>query len=72
LGAATTVGAPNLGKWCNGQAEVYLDSDMRRGSDVLKALALGARAVGVDGGCMQTSMRSGIAIKRLPAPECRR
>ena len=28
-------------------AEVYLDSGVRRGSDVLKALALGARAVGV-------------------------
>ncbi len=29
----------------NGKAEVYLDSGIRRGSDVLKALALGARAV---------------------------
>ena len=29
------------------RAEVYLDSGVRRGSDVLKALALGARAVGV-------------------------
>jgi isopentenyl diphosphate isomerase/L-lactate dehydrogenase-like FMN-dependent dehydrogenase len=32
-----------------GRAEVYLDSGVRRGSDVLKTLALGARAVGV--GC---------------------
>jgi 4-hydroxymandelate oxidase len=32
---------------CAGRAEVYLDSGVRRGSDVLKALALGARAVGV-------------------------
>jgi isopentenyl diphosphate isomerase/L-lactate dehydrogenase-like FMN-dependent dehydrogenase len=30
-----------------GRAEVYLDSGVRRGSDVLKALALGARAVGI-------------------------
>jgi 4-hydroxymandelate oxidase len=30
-----------------GQAEVYVDSGVRRGSDVLKALALGARAVGI-------------------------
>ena len=28
-----------------GRAEVYLDSDVRRGTDVLKALALRARAV---------------------------
>ena len=28
-----------------GKAEVYLDGDIRRGTDVLKALALGARAV---------------------------
>jgi L-lactate dehydrogenase (cytochrome) len=27
-----------------GQAEVYLDGGIRRGSDILKALALGARA----------------------------
>src|SRR5207248_6205531 len=29
----------------NGRAEVLLDSGVRRGTDVLKALALGARAV---------------------------
>ena len=29
----------------NGQLEVYLDGGIRRGTDVLKALALGARAV---------------------------
>jgi len=29
----------------NGQAEVYLDGGIRRGTDVLKALAPGARAV---------------------------
>ncbi|MBL8850086.1 MAG: alpha-hydroxy-acid oxidizing protein, partial [Planctomycetaceae bacterium] len=28
-----------------GKAEVYMDSGIRRGTDVLKALALGARAV---------------------------
>jgi isopentenyl diphosphate isomerase/L-lactate dehydrogenase-like FMN-dependent dehydrogenase len=30
-----------------GRAELYLDSGIRRGSDVLKALALGVRAVGI-------------------------
>ena len=30
-----------------GRAEVYLDSGVRRGSDVLMALALGARAVAI-------------------------
>lgn len=38
---------PEIVDACNGHAEVYLDSGVRRGSDVLKALALGARAVGV-------------------------
>ncbi len=31
----------------NGKLEIYLDSGIRRGSDVLKALALGARAVAI-------------------------
>ena len=30
---------------CAGRCEVYLDGGIRRGMDVLKALALGARAV---------------------------
>jgi isopentenyl diphosphate isomerase/L-lactate dehydrogenase-like FMN-dependent dehydrogenase len=30
-----------------GRAEVYIDSGVRRGSDVVKALALGARAVAI-------------------------
>ena len=30
-----------------GEVEIYLDSGVRHGTDVLKALALGARAVGV-------------------------
>jgi isopentenyl diphosphate isomerase/L-lactate dehydrogenase-like FMN-dependent dehydrogenase len=30
-----------------GHAEVYVDSGIRRGSDVVKALALGARAVAI-------------------------
>ena len=38
---------PEIVEACQGRAEVYLDSGVRRGSDVLKALALGARAVGV-------------------------
>src|SRR5262249_60332382 len=29
----------------NGQAEVWMDSGIRRGSDIVKALCLGARAV---------------------------
>ena len=31
----------------NGRAEVYMDSGVRRGADVLRALALGAKAVGI-------------------------
>jgi isopentenyl diphosphate isomerase/L-lactate dehydrogenase-like FMN-dependent dehydrogenase len=38
---------PEVAEVCKGKAEVYLDSGVRRGSDVLKALALGARAVAV-------------------------
>jgi len=36
---------PELVDAVNGRAEVYMDSGIRRGTDVLKALALGARAV---------------------------
>ncbi len=38
---------PEIVEASKGRAEVYLDSGVRRGSDVLKALALGARAVSV-------------------------
>jgi 4-hydroxymandelate oxidase len=38
---------PEIVQASKGLAEVYLDSGVRRGSDVLKALALGARAVAV-------------------------
>ena len=38
---------PEIVSAVNGKAEVYLDSGVRRGSDVLKALALGARAVAI-------------------------
>ena len=38
---------PEIVEASKGQAEVYLDSGVRRGGDVLKALALGARAVAV-------------------------
>ena len=34
-----------VAKAVNGRCEVYLDSGVRTGSDVLKAIALGARAV---------------------------
>ena len=36
---------PEVVQAVNGRAEVYLDGGVRRGTDVLKALALGARAV---------------------------
>jgi 4-hydroxymandelate oxidase len=38
---------PSVVAAVGGRAEVYLDSGVRRGADVLKALALGARAVGI-------------------------
>ncbi|GCE05575.1 alpha-hydroxy acid oxidase [Dictyobacter aurantiacus] len=45
-GAITSIEAlPDIVQAVNGGCEVYLDSGIRRGSDVLKALALGARAV---------------------------
>ena len=36
---------PQIAQAVNGKAEIYLDSGVRRGTDVLKAIALGARAV---------------------------
>jgi len=36
---------PEIVDACEGRAEVYLDSGIRRGSDVVKAIALGAKAV---------------------------
>ena len=44
---ATIEALPAIVDEVGGEVEVYLDSGVRRGSDVLKALALGARAVGV-------------------------
>ena len=38
---------PEIVAAVNGQCEVYLDSGVRRGSDVLKALAMGVKAVGI-------------------------
>ena len=38
---------PEVVQAAAGRAEVYVDSGIRRGSDVIKALALGARAVGI-------------------------
>ena len=38
---------PEIVEAAKGQAEIYVDSGVRRGSDVLKALALGARAVAI-------------------------
>lgn len=36
---------PEIVKAVGGRAEVYLDGGVRRGTDILKALALGAKAV---------------------------
>ena len=36
---------PQIAQAVNGKAEIYLDSGVRRGTDVLKAIALGAKAV---------------------------
>jgi isopentenyl diphosphate isomerase/L-lactate dehydrogenase-like FMN-dependent dehydrogenase len=38
---------PEIVDASKGQVEVYVDSGVRRGSDVIKALALGARAVAI-------------------------
>ena len=42
---STLEALPEIVEAVNGQLEVYLDGGIRRGSDVLKVLALGARAV---------------------------
>jgi isopentenyl diphosphate isomerase/L-lactate dehydrogenase-like FMN-dependent dehydrogenase len=42
---ATIEMLPEIVEVVNGRSEIYLDSGIRRGSDVIKALALGARAV---------------------------
>jgi 4-hydroxymandelate oxidase len=38
---------PEIVKEVNGRAPVFVDSGFRRGTDVFKALALGATAVGI-------------------------
>ncbi len=43
--AATLQALPEVVRAVDGRAEVYLDGGIRRGSDVVKALCLGARAV---------------------------
>lgn len=42
---ATIEVLPEIVEAVNGQCEVYMDGGIRRGTDILKALALGARAV---------------------------
>jgi 4-hydroxymandelate oxidase len=42
---ATADALPEIVAACAGTAEVYVDGGIRRGTDILKALALGARAV---------------------------
>lgn len=42
---AAVLALPAVAAAVNGQAEVYVDGGIRRGSEVVKALALGARAV---------------------------
>ena len=57
---------PEVAEVCKGHAEVYLDSGVRRGSDVLKALALGARAVAVGRPlyCSNRPMWPRLAVRR--------
>jgi isopentenyl diphosphate isomerase/L-lactate dehydrogenase-like FMN-dependent dehydrogenase len=43
--AATLDALPEVAEAVGGRVEVYLDGGVRRGADVLRALALGARAV---------------------------
>lgn len=43
--ASTIEALPEIVKAVNGRCEVYLDGGVSRGTDVVKALALGARAV---------------------------
>jgi len=45
MGAIETL--PEVVETVRGRAEIYVDSGVRRGSDVVKALALGARAVAI-------------------------
>jgi L-lactate dehydrogenase (cytochrome) len=42
---ATIEALPAVAEAVDGRAEIYLDSGVRRGTDIVKALALGARAV---------------------------
>jgi 4-hydroxymandelate oxidase len=44
-GIATIEALPEVVAAAHGRAEVYLDGGIRRGTDAVKALALGARAV---------------------------
>src|SRR5439155_5470331 len=43
--SASIEALPEVVEAVNGRCEVYLDGGVRRGTDILKALALGARAV---------------------------
>ncbi len=43
--SATLRALPEIVKAVNGQAEVMMDGGVRRGSDIVKAICLGARAV---------------------------
>ncbi len=43
----TAAALPEIAAALKGKAEVYVDGGIRRGTDILKALALGARAVQV-------------------------
>ena len=43
--SATIEALPAIAEAVGGRAEIYLDSGIRRGTDIIKALALGARAV---------------------------
>lgn len=56
---------PEIVEAVGGRAEVYLDGGVRRGTDVLKALALGAKAV-----FLGRPVLWGLAYEvRLPGPQ---
>jgi len=64
---ATIEALPEVVEAVAGQAEVYLDGGIRRGTDVFKALALGARAVLI-GVCSGSVYMPCMAYTRLSQP----
>lgn len=63
-GPASVEALPAVAEAVGGRAEVYLDGGIRRGTDVLKALALGARAVFVGRPVLWGLAADGAAVAR--------